>query len=367
MKTRIAAAVSGGVDSLMAACLLEEQGFSIVGLHFVTGYEPGSPKHARPEANLRATGEIRRLLEEAEERMKTLSSMLGIPIHVLDLSEEFEKCVVDNFVRTYRDGKTPNPCLVCNPSIKFGALLQHAKKLGASKVATGHYARVEQGSDGKFRLLKGTDSAKDQSYFLGFMNQDQLGVACFPLGDKTKSDVKLLAKERGLVPVTKGESQDVCFVSEESYGGFLSRNFSPEPGEIADTSGKTIGEHKGLHLFTVGQRRGINCPASEPYYVVRIDSENNRLVVGFKHELLQTECRVESINWIREIPEAPFVACTKVRYRSAATESEVVPEGKMSALVRFRSPREALTPGQGAVFYMGEEVTGAGWIAKGND
>ncbi len=367
MKTRIAAAVSGGVDSLMAARLLEEQGFPVVGLHFVTGYEPGSPKHKRPEADLRATGEIRRLLDRAEETMKPLSAMLGVPIHVLDLSEEFEKCVVDNFANTYRAGKTPNPCLVCNPSIKFGTLLQHAKRLGASRIATGHYARVEQGPDGRFRLFKGVDSLKDQSYFLAFMNQEQLSVACFPLGGRTKSEVKLLAAEKGLSPVSKGESQDVCFVSEESYGGFLSRIFSPEPGEIADTSGKTIGEHKGLHLFTVGQRRGINCPASEPYYVVRIDSENNRLVVGFKHELFQTECRVESINWINKIPKAPFFAQTKVRYRSAAAESEVVPEGEGSALVRFRSPREALTPGQGAVFYKGEEVAGAGWIAKEND
>ena len=367
MSDIVAAAVSGGVDSLMAAFFLKDQGLKVVGLHFVTGYEPGSPKHEDPDADLEKEDAGKRLAEQARRKIQPVSDLLDIPVHVLDVSREFEKCVVDDFVRAYKSGRTPNPCLVCNPSIKFGVLFEHARRFGASRLATGHYARIAKGEDNRLRLFKGLDKAKDQSYFLGFMTQKLLGRACFPLGDKTKDEVKRLAEEKGLAPAVEPESQDVCFIREGSYGDFLSKKFSPEPGEIANTSGKVIGEHQGLHLFTIGQRRGINCPAAEPYYVVRIDTMANRLIVGFKGELFASQCRATSVNWLQGVPESPFSAKTRVRYRHKEADSLVVPTGEDTALVRFENPQEAITPGQGAVFYIDDEVVGAGWIASSDN
>ena len=366
MKPVVAVALSGGVDSLVAAYLLKENGFSVVGLHFITGFESAY----RDKKNLAGnnTGIIDReiIIAETGTRLDSLSKQLDIPIHIVDLQDEFQKCVVNNFIRVYRSGKTPNPCMVCNSRIKFGFLLEHARKLGAEKLATGHYAQVRKDSDQRSHLLRGKDRAKDQSYFLGFMTQEQLGPACFPLGNMTKSEVRQVASQKNLVPSAQKESQDVCFIRDSSYGEFLVRYFSPKPGPIEDTSGKVIGEHKGLHLFTIGQRRGINCPASEPFYVMEIDVKKNRLVVGFKHELFRKECRVESINWIHDVPKDIMSVNTKVRYRHKAAASKVIPLDTRTALVRFEIPQEAVTPGQGAVFYLNDEVIGAGWIAKEN-
>jgi tRNA-uridine 2-sulfurtransferase len=366
MKPAVAVALSGGVDSLVAAYLLKEQGFQVIGLHFITGYESGLKR----EKNLFEKGtsitpsEI--LRAETEKKIDILSDQLDIPVYIVNLQDEFQQYVVNRFIDTYRAGKTPNPCLVCNPYIKFGFLMEYALKLGAIKLATGHYARIQKDSENNFHLLKGVDSHKDQSYFLAFMNQVQLGQACFPLGNMTKSEVRQVAVQNNLVPLTQKESQDVCFIRDLSYGEFLARYFSPKPGSIEDTSGNVIGKHKGLHLFTIGQRRGINCPASEPYYVVEIDMNKNRLVVGFKNELFRKECRVEAINWIHHVPEVPLVVHTRVRYRHRAEASKVIPLDKQSAVVRFEIFQEAVTPGQGAVFYLNDEVIGAGWIAKEN-
>jgi tRNA-specific 2-thiouridylase len=366
MKPCVAVALSGGVDSLVASYLLKEKGYQVIGLHFFTGFESSCKREkARyekgPEIKL---SEI--LKTDIENKLYPISKQLDIPVYILDLEYEFQKCVVNSFIDTYRAGKTPNPCLVCNPYIKFGFLMEHARKLGAIKLATGHYARIQKSPENIFHLLKGVDSAKDQSYFLAFMNQQQLGQACFPLGNMTKSEVRHLAGQKNLVPLTQKESQDVCFIRDSSYGEFLARYFSLSPGPIEDTSGNVIGEHKGLHLFTIGQRRGINCPASEPYYVVEIDMKKNRLVVGFKRELFRMECRVETINWIHGTPAVPIAVNTRVRYRHRAAPSQVIPLDKQTALVQFEMPQEAVTPGQGAVFYRNDEVIGAGWIVKEN-
>jgi tRNA-uridine 2-sulfurtransferase len=366
MKPCIAVALSGGIDSLVAAHLLKTQDLPVVGLHFITGFEPG-PKQEKYPLEIGTESNSSEILKtDTEKKLNLISKQLDIPIHIVDLQNEFQKCIVNSFIDTYRSGKTPNPCLKCNSYIKFGFLLAHAQKLGAIKLATGHYAGIQKDADNSFHLLKGVDSSKDQSYFLGFMNQQQLGQACFPLGNMTKSEVRQLAVQKNLVPLTEKESQDVCFIKNSLYSEFLARYFSSSPGLIEDTSGNVIGEHKGLHLFTIGQRRGINCPASEPFYVVRIDMKKNRLVVGFKNELYRKECRVEAINWIQNAPKIPLAVHTRLRYRHRAAESTVIPLDNQNALVRFEMPQEAVTPGQGAVFYLNDEVIGAGWIAKEN-
>ena len=277
---------------------------------------------------------------------------------------EFREKIVGYFSRTYQDGKTPNPCMLCNPTIKFGTLLAHAQALGAQKLATGHYARIKKDEAGNCHLFKGVDSLKDQSYFLSRLSRGQLANARFPLGEMKKSEIKQMAAQRGLHPVTRGESQDVCFIKRDSYREFLTgqTNLKPEPGLIEDVNGAVIGEHNGLHLFTIGQRRGINCPAAEPYYVIRLDIPRNRLVVGAQKDLLSSSCRVSDINWIVEEPAAPLQVHTRVRYRSKEVASTVIPQNERTALVQFNQPQSAVTPGQGAVFYRGDEILGGGWI-----
>lgn len=345
MTDSIAIAISGGIDSLVAAYLLKQQGTHVFGIHFLTGYE----KPAAP--GLRS--------------METHCQQLALPLKVIDLKTSFQSLVVDYFSNAYQNGETPNPCLVCNPLIKFGVLFEKARELGASKLATGHYARVvKEERQGRYHLFKGLDSLKDQSYFLARLTQDQLARACFPLGQWTKQKVKALAEEKGLRPITRQESQDVCFIHGTSYADFLTRfgRMDPKPGDIVDTAGRVVGIHNGLHQFTVGQRRGINCPASQAYYVVRIDIRNNFLVVGFKDELATDRCRVRDINWISEIPRGPMAVATRIRYRQRAVASVVTPVGHDAAVVRFDLPQDAVTPGQGAVFYRGDEVIGGGWI-----
>ncbi|MEE4359440.1 MAG: tRNA 2-thiouridine(34) synthase MnmA [Desulfococcaceae bacterium] len=338
---RTAVALSGGIDSLAAARILQEKGHKPLGIHFLSGFSSVSP-----------------------EDVQKMGKEMGIRVETADCREDFRKKVVDYFVRTYRKGRTPNPCLLCNSLIKFGSLLSFARKLGAERLATGHYARVSAAPSGRYMLRKAADFRKDQSYFLAFLSQKQLASACFPLGDMTKETVRRLAAEKGLTPVTQKESQDICFI-KDSYPDFLEKyaGFSPEPGPVTDRSGKKIGEHQGLHLFTVGQRRGISCPASEPYYVLALDKKNNRLIVGFKKDLYTPEFRVTGLHWIcPPSSPAPLPVQVKVRYRHQAVPATVFPESVTDAIVRFESPHPAVTPGQGAVFYQGDEVLGGGWI-----
>ncbi|HSO20679.1 MAG TPA: tRNA methyl transferase PRC-barrel domain-containing protein, partial [Desulfosarcina sp.] len=211
------------------------------------------------------------------------------------------------------------------------------------------------------------DAGKDQSYFLSRLTREQLARACFPLGTRTKAQVRALAERNGLVPTTRRESQDVCFIRDGAYADFLegATGFRPQPGEIVDVDGNRVGRHNGLHRYTIGQRRGINCPASQAYYVVRIDARRNRLVVGFKDALSAGHCRVRDINWIADPPEGEAVVDTRIRYRHHAAASTLCPDGPDRARIRFDRPQAAVTPGQGAVFYRGEEVLGGGWFADG--
>ena len=346
MKPLVAVAISGGIDSLVSAFLLKKEGYPLIGVHFTTGYETAGP------------ADIARMADQ-----------VGIPLHVIDCAHMFKSVVVNYFIDTYRQGRTPNPCLVCNPHIKFTAVFEKIRELtDADYLATGHYVKVIKDHNGRFCLMKGRDVLKDQSYFLAFLTQQHLSKAMFPLGDLTKKEVRNLAAENGLQSVSKEESQDVCFIRNKTYTDFLAGagGFMPDPGPVTDTTGRIIGEHQGLYRFTVGQRKGINIPADRPYYVIRLDTAENRLVVGYKEELLQSACRVSDVHWIDgrivQEPAAPVNIHVKVRYRHKAVPATLVPEENRMAEIRFDTPEAAVTPGQGAVFYQGDQVLGGGWI-----
>jgi tRNA-specific 2-thiouridylase len=352
--------LSGGVDSLVAAHMLKQNGHNVIGIHFVTGYEkPLQESGPAPAMESGADTEA-----AAQHTRRLLSGQLHIPIEIMDCRQAFQSRVVDYFTRTYAEGKTPNPCLVCNPLIKFGTVLAFAESLGAKRLATGHYARVHVDPEGGVRLLCGKDRAKDQSYFLAMLPRDKLSKVIFPLGDMTKQATKHMARQSGLKPVTPRESQDVCFIRENQYGDFLRQQpgFNAAPGPIKDTRGNIIGRHPGLHLFTLGQRRGINCPAEAPYYVTGIDPATNCLTVGFKQDTLARTCMLKDINWISPQPDTEIDVSTRVRYRHQAAPSRLIPMGGKQAQIVFDSPQSAISPGQGAVFYKGDEVLGGGFI-----
>jgi tRNA-specific 2-thiouridylase len=348
--TVIAVAISGGVDSLVAAFLLKQQGNDVVGIHFRTGYEKYTPELPQ--------------LTTLPPDIAKIGHQLNIPIEILDVSDIFRQTVVTYFTSTYQAGRTPNPCLFCNPTIKFGHILSHVQQRGADALATGHYARVQTRFDQRRHLYRGLDSRKDQSYFLARLTQDQLQRALFPLGELTKNDVRAIARQNHLAPATRQESQDICFIKETPYHVFLQQQegFLPKEGLIEDTRGSVIGRHRGLHLFTIGQRRGINCPAAAPYYVVRLDHARNRLIVGQRRELARDRCTVEDINWINLPDNFPVDVRSQIRYRHKSAPARVTPTSPSIAELKFESPQNAITPGQGAVFYRADEVLGGGWI-----
>ena len=351
MKQKTAVAISGGVDSLMSACLLKEQGHQVFGIHFITGFETDSCAAQDRQG-------------QNQHPILDIGKQLGIPVEIVDIRSEFQGKIVDYFTRTYQRGQTPNPCMRCNPTIKFGIIQSLALERGAQKLATGHYAVIKKDRNGTCHLFKGFDRQKDQSYFLARLTPDQLASALFPLGTMEKTEVKKMAAQRGLQPITSSESQDVCFIKDNSYGEFLKsqKGFKAKPGTIEDMSGQVVGQHNGLHLFTIGQRRGINCPAADPYYVIRLDIQRNRLVVGTRNDLLSSECKVDEINCIGDAPESPLELYTRVRYRSQEVAATVIPGDRETAVVRFKEPQTAITPGQAAVFYRGDEILGGGWI-----
>lgn len=342
--TIIAVAISGGVDSLVAAFLLKQQGHDVVGIHFRTGYE--------------------KTTSDQPPGIMNIGSQLNIPIEILDISETFRQTVVAYFTTTYQNGRTPNPCLLCNPTIKFGHILSHVQQRGADALATGHYARVGTGPDQRRHLYRGLDSHKDQSYFLSRLNQVQLERALFPLGELTKEDVRAIARQNHLAPTTREESQDICFIKETPYHVFLQQQegFRPQEGLIEDTQGCVLGRHRGLHLFTIGQRRGINCPAAEPYYVIRLDHSRNRLIVGKRQELARDKCTVEEVNWINPPALFPTDVRSQIRYRHTSVPARVTRTSPTRVGLEFEIPQNAITPGQGAVFYKDDEVLGGGWI-----
>lgn len=347
-----AIAISGGIDSLVAAALLKEQGHRLIGVHFLTGYET-AVNHAGGEQST-----------PIRDQLASITEQLNIPIHIIDLQRDFKSVVVDYFTATYGSGRTPNPCLVCNPIIKFDILYKKARSLGAQAIATGHYARINSGSDGRKHLLRGVDPLKDQSYFLARLTQSHLSRAILPLGHLAKEQTREIARQKHLKPPAPEESQDICFIKNGQYSEFIERQpgFISRPGSIEDLAGNLIGSHDGLHRFTIGQRRGINCPAKEPYYVHHMDVARNCLIVCFKKDMHVSACDVSDINWIIPCPKDPIPIKVRLRYRHRAVAATLRPLNSQSAHIRFDTPQEAVTPGQGAVFYQEDEVLGAGWI-----
>ncbi|MCK5543043.1 MAG: tRNA 2-thiouridine(34) synthase MnmA [Desulfobacterales bacterium] len=337
---KVAIALSGGVDSLVAGYILKQNYPHVFGIHFSTGYENN------------------------KFDLSSIAEQLDIEIKNIDLSSLFENKIVNYFINTYLSGKTPNPCILCNKIIKFGALLDTAKSYGANALATGHYAIIKKQKD-HHTLIKGLDNLKEQSYFLSLLSEKELSKIIFPLGNLTKEAVKKIAETNDLTPVEKKESQDICFLKDESIGQFIHSkvNIGSNFGDIITTDRKIIGTHKGLYNFTIGQRRGINCPSSEPYYVKTIDTENNTLVVCFKNEILTKNFSVTSLNWIEKNIKFPLNATTKIRYNHSQSPSLLTKRNNSSIIdVEFTKPQFAITPGQTAVFYDNDIVMGSGII-----
>lgn len=347
---QIGVAMSGGVDSSVAALLLKEQGFAVFGLTAKTW----------PEGS-------RCCSDEDVRSARRVCDALAIPHYVVDLSDPFERHVVAYFEEEYLAGRTPSPCARCNRHIKFGELLQHAVGMGAESMATGHYARVDKTVGGRYRLLKGVDPAKDQTYFLFDLSQEQLSRSLFPVGAMSKVDVMAHARRAGLPVQDRPESQDLCFVAEGEHAALIEKR-SPGrivPGEIRDSEGHVLGRHGGIHRFTIGQRRGLGVAAGEPRYVAALDPATASVVLGPREDLMHRTALVSGVRWTSgRVPNGPERVEAKVRYRQAAAPAVVTPTGADTAELRFEEPQFAITPGQIAAFYAGDELLGGGWIEK---
>jgi len=333
-------ALSGGVDSSVAALLLKEAAYEVIGVHMRLRDSPDFDSQAH--------------------RAESICRILDIPYHQLDLQKEFESRVVDYFCQEYQRGRTPNPCVACNEHMKFGLLLDKALSLGADYLATGHYARVEHSRDGH-RLLKAKDISRDQSYFLYTLTQEKLGRVLFPLAEHSRDEVKQMAKQAGLPTATRS-SQDICFISQKNYGVFLSQRFATLPGDVVDTRGKRLGQHRGIAFYTIGQRHGLGLASGKPLYVLRIEPENNRIVLGPEEELYSRKLAAHRVNWISgEAPREPITARAKIRYKSKEAVATLFPRDD-TVDVHFAPPQKAITPGQVVVFYNADEVLGGGII-----
>jgi len=366
-RNKIVVAMSGGVDSSVAAALLKKEGFDVIGVMMRFWSEKGGNKCCSVES---------------ENMARRVAKKISMPFYVINVEREFKKKVVDYFLKEYKKGNTPNPCVVCNKEIKFGFLIKKAMSLGADFVATGHYARIRSAinffpsvgnplcacghkwtKDCKksiTSLYKGVDKNKDQSYFLWQLNQEQLSHVIFPVGGYTKPEVRKLAKKFKLPTAETPESQEVCFV-QDTVNNFLKKYLSNKPGNIVNKDGKVLGEHNGLWFYTIGQRHGLEIPQG-PYYVIDKDIKKNLLIVSKNQkDLERKELIANSINWINPI-KLPINADVKIRYKSDFAKAKIIKNNKKSLKITFKTPQKAITSGQSAVFYKGSQLLGGGII-----
>lgn len=351
-------AMSGGVDSSVAAYLLKEQGYDVVGLFMRMGNLYGDNTAQKPRLRSCCS------LEDAHDAERVAES-LDIPFYVLNFKEAFEG-LVDYFCAEYARGRTPNPCIICNQSLKFGKLLRFAGDIGADHLATGHYARLAKAKD-RYILKTGSDRQKDQSYVLFSLSQGQLARALFPLGEWTKEQVRRKASELSLRTEAKPDSQEVCFVPDNGYGELIQERTGNNirAGLIKDTRGRVLGSHSGIQFFTIGQRRGLGIAMGEPYYVIDIDPVEGTVIVGRDQETLVAEFLVADLNWVSiEKPMGKVKADVKIRYNHRAAPAAIYPTEDDMVRVVFDEPQRAVTPGQAAVFYDGDIVLGGGWIER---
>jgi tRNA-specific 2-thiouridylase len=354
-KQKVLVAMSGGVDSSVVACMLKEQGYEVLGV-FMHFWAEESPEADYGEKNkccsLESFNDARRVAQK-----------FGFPIYTLNLEEKFKKEVVDEFLLSYGRGETPNPCVSCNKFIKFDPLIRKADELGADFIATGHYAKIVE-KNGEFELWRPLDNDKDQTYFLYTLNQAKLKRILFPLAGLRKPEVRELAKQYGLEVAEKRESQEICFVPEKGHNDFLKRYLDIRPGQIMDLEGRVLGEHQGLPLYTIGQRKGLEIGGTGPYYAAKFDHERNILYVtnSFDDQVLfKDELQARDISWVGPEPEYPCRCLAVIRYRHKP-ESVVVTKTGANLHIKFDRPQRAITSGQSVVLYEDEQVLGGGII-----
>ncbi|HEX5109329.1 MAG TPA: tRNA 2-thiouridine(34) synthase MnmA [Vicinamibacterales bacterium] len=350
---RIVIAMSGGVDSSVAAALLAEQGHDVIGLSMQLYDQRGD----------QAFGSCCTLDDLHDARR--VAAAVGFPHYIVNFEEQFRATVIDNFVSEYASGRTPIPCAHCNSDLKFSSLLDRARGLGAEHVATGHYARVSQSDDGRWLLKRSVDREKDQSYFLFSLTQEQLAGAVFPVGDLCKTEVRAQARRLGLSVAEKPDSHEICFVPDGDYASFVADR-SPRvarEGVIVDEGGNALGSHRGVHRFTIGQRKGLGVASPIPLYVLAIDADNGAVTVGPRASLERTTLSASSVNWIAVDPPADWLAgSAQIRHRHRAAPARVRALPDARAEIVFDEPQAAVTPGQAVVFYDGDVVVGGGWI-----
>ena len=353
MKAMIA--MSGGVDSSVAAYLMQQQGYECAGCTMKL-YE--NTDAALPEGKTCCS------LDDTEDA-RSVARRLGMPFYVFNYTGEFREKIIGRFVETYLTGRTPNPCIDCNHCMKFGSLLDRALLLGYDKLVTGHYARIRFDGE-RYHLLRGLDAGKDQSYVLYSLTQSQLAHLVFPLGEMTKQETRRIAEENGFINAKKPDSQDICFVPDGDYARVIEQHVKavPPPGDFVHLDGRVLGRHKGIIHYTIGQRKGLGLSLPAPLYVVRLDTEKNQVILGPHEALFQTEVPVQDVNWISGMaPFAPIRVEAKLRYRQKAAPALALPQEDGSVLLHFDEPQRAVTPGQAAVWYANDEVLGGGVIA----
>lgn len=353
---RVVVAMSGGVDSSVAAAQLVDAGYEVIGLSMQLYDQRQGAESFGSCCSLDDLQDARRV-----------ATALGIPHYIVNFQEQFQAKVVQNFVDEYAHGRTPIPCVHCNADLKFAHLVERAAGLDAGAVATGHYARVRYDEDQReYQLLRGVDRDKDQSYFLFSLTQDQLSRAMFPVGHLTKPDVRAYAERLQLSVADKPDSHEICFIPDGQTGDFVERHLdadAPTSGEIVDSAGTVIGQHRGLHRYTVGQRKGLGVSKPAPMYVLRLETAGQRLVVGPREELGRCNLNAGGVNWIAGAPPAePRRVTARIRHRHADAPATLVADGTDTASVTFDTPQLAITPGQAVVFYDGDVVVGGGWI-----